>query len=866
MPHTLVIEQSAAMRQSIEHLLLTAGMSVDAVPSFGSALELLNNEPHKYEFIVIATTAYYGAEAGYLFSLLSASGLAHLAVVIINDDSDSALGAWVELRERCTRLGWSEVEQLADCLQALQTQPLSKPQQHGSYRPPVRPDAGRADKLRILLLDHCVDTLARNRTLFIRHGYLVDAVSSASDAFELALRSHYDLAVIDFHLGAGENTALGIELCRRLRSDPRTEYILPVIYTEVYHDQVIRESLHSGAVDCLFKKECESLFVARINAICRGVSINNAVLREREHLSSILESVGDAVYGVNKDGTIDFMNSAAQTLLGLDENEYIGKKPEQLFSSPARGDQVNAPDQAALQLSQAHVLGNRIENWQTEIRTRDGRPLFIECTVNPLMVNRRRMGSVIAFRDISERRLIEEELRWQANHDSLTKLLNRRYFETQLEQEIARIQRVDELAAVLYLDLDRFKYINDVAGHAAGDQLLIEISQHLQNQIRAADVLARIGGDEFAILLRNICVDSIYLSAEKFRRLLSDYCFIYDGIRYDVNVSVGVAVIDQQYSNAAMALAHADLAANIAKETGRNQTHVYNVSTDDCKAVDMKMGWSRRLKLALKEERFQLVYQPIINSRLAMAGEQLAGQIWNQEEILADGLRCEVLLRLPGGDNRIISPTAFLPAAERFNFMPQLDCWVLKQAISCLGEELRRGNKLSLSINLSAQTLAEAGFPAFLIEQLSLQQVQPECLILEIPESVAVNNLEMSVRSLKSIKEIGIKLALDNFGSGICSFSHLKNLNVDYLKIDGLFTQGVVSDAIDREVISAITNIAHSQGIKTIAERVENERTLAQLLKCGVDFVQGHYLACPMDALPSRQIPDEGGSNLKAES
>jgi diguanylate cyclase (GGDEF)-like protein len=471
--------------------------------------------------------------------------------------------------------------------------------------------------------------------------------------------------------------------------------------------------------------------------------------------------------------------------------------------------------------------------------------------VYPLTIEDKREGSVVAFRDISERKLLEEELRWQANHDALTKLFNRRHFEDQLTQETYRLKRSDETSALLYIDLDRFKYINDTAGHAAGDRLLVEIAQQLTQRLRKGDLLARLGGDEFAIILRNVNKSSVHTAANDYREMLDNYIFIYNGKQYKVNGTIGISLMNRDSDSAGEILANADIACHIAKGEGRNRTHLFIPESDNKKAMDLDLGWSSRLHNALQQDNLLLHYQPIIPvehipSQLRSGSK---GPIYEQllsvvpQELMIN----EVLLRLEDPVWGMVFPGAFLPTAERFNMMDKIDFWVISAALTKLSRLQQAGYKGMFTINLSGQTIANQSLIEDIESLVVNSKVDPCRVIFEITETSAVSNLISANELITRLHALGCRFALDDFGSGFSSFAHLKNLPVDFIKIDGLFVRGVGTDASDQAIVQSINDIAHSLGKKTVAEYVENADILQFLFESGVDYVQGHFLSSAMD-------------------
>jgi diguanylate cyclase (GGDEF)-like protein len=479
---------------------------------------------------------------------------------------------------------------------------------------------------------------------------------------------------------------------------------------------------------------------------------------------------------------------------------------------------------------------------------RGGAAVPVECTVFPLRIDGQLEGSVVAFRDISERRALEQELLWQANHDPLTKLYNRRHFEKVLEEEVARCRR-GATSALLYLDLDRFKYVNDTAGHAAGDQLLGEISQQMRERLRDADLLARLGGDEFAIILRNVAGESVLQVAEHFRAILERYTFVHNR-QYRVHGSIGVALLDADTQSSGEALANADIACHIAKSKGRNQTHVYQPGGDARLAMNVDLGWSARLQQALKGDGFVLHYQPIVPLRgldpdaLPAAGAAFPRACGGGRG--EDGvLHCEALVRLADADGGVIPPHSFLPTAERFGLMPQLDLWVVERAIAQLAALERRSTAACIAVNLSGHTLDHERLAPEVKRLLAEHGVRPEALIFEITETNAIANFEAAQRLIGALREHGCRFALDDFGSGFSSFHHLKHLPVDFVKIDGQFVRGMARDPADRAIVMSINDIAHSFGKRTVAEFVENREILELLCRAGVDYAQGYYISPP---------------------
>lgn len=426
------------------------------------------------------------------------------------------------------------------------------------------------DDTRILLVDDTRTARDVYTRLLTEHGYRVDSAESVKHGIEKLGTAGFDIVIIDFFMPQ-EN---GDVLCRVIRQDPRYSHILPVILTATYSDEIIRLSLEAGASDCLFKDEPRELFLARIAAMVRSIRVRKTIEIERLRLSQILGSLSEGVYGVDKDRRLTFINSAGLKILGYDhEDEVRGRNPHELFHFAQIDGRPNPPETCFLM--QAYELGDELLCWDSVFWTRDRRPLWVECNVMPMFMNGQLQGSVVAFRDITVLREHIDKLNWQAYHDSLTRLPNRRYFTDTLEREFYRLKRSEEVSGLLYIDLDEFKSINDAAGHAAGDQLLVEIGQLLARRIRGADVLARLGGDEFGIILPNVNADNILTIAEEFRALIASHSFRYRDRTFRVSGSVGACLMTKDSVSPEQALSQADTASYTAKRSGARRARLF---------------------------------------------------------------------------------------------------------------------------------------------------------------------------------------------------------------------------------------------------------------------------------------------------
>lgn len=426
----------------------------------------------------------------------------------------------------------------------------------------------------------------------------------------------------------------------------------------------------------------------------------------------------------------------------------------------------------------------------------------------------------------------DEALKKMAESDPLTGLVNRSAFVRALEDEIENVAASSVESAVYFIDLDKFKEINDTYGHAAGDKLLIRVAELLKSQVSEKDVVSRLGGDEFTVLASNITHEHALELASLFNKALRETRITEGEHTFSVNCSIGVAMIGPGRQTADEILSHADAACFAAKSQGRNCFHMYQQRGDSKTEIAVDTGWFSRIQEAIRQDRFILLYQPILDN--------------------ADsGRECyEVLLRLPGSNGEMVLPSIFLPVAQRFGLMADIDRWVIVHALKTLADFRVSGREIVFSINLSGQSLEEMSFLQLIKDQIALNHLPPGCVIFEITEQSALRHMENARRLIQGLRDYGCRFALDDFGSGFSSFAYLKNLPVDFIKIDGSFVNNMAQNAIDETMVHSIIDIARSLGIKTIAEFVPDEKTIVMLRKSGVDYLQGYYVGVPSEKLP----------------
>lgn len=435
--------------------------------------------------------------------------------------------------------------------------------------------------------------------------------------------------------------------------------------------------------------------------------------------------------------------------------------------------------------------------------------------------------------DIAARRAAEATLSWQATHDTLTELENRRQFEATLARQLDSARGKGLAHAVLYIDLDQFKVVNDTCGHAAGDTLLRQLSKVLLGRMRRGDTLARLGGDEFGVLLEGCDLLHAQRVAAQLLAAIRAFRFEWLGQVFALGASIGVAPITAESRDLESVLSAADTACYVAKEKGRNRVQVYSESDEEVCARHGQMGWFSRITRCVEEGRFFLHCQRVV----ALAGDSGSG-----EEYL------ELLLRMTDEEGRLVLPGAFIPAAERYHLMGTIDRWVVGRALRCLGGmRLKRGAHASprFGLNLSGMTLGDPAFADFVLERFEQTGTPPSSVCFEITETAAISNLARAAGFIRRFRELGCRFALDDFGAGLSSFAYLKSLPVDYLKIDGSFVRGSCCDKVDFAAVDAARQLAHAVGAKTIAECVETTDTFARMRDLGIDFGQGHLIHKP---------------------
>jgi len=558
-------------------------------------------------------------------------------------------------------------------------------------------------------------------------------------------------------------------------------------------------------------------------------SMETALGRSKLQARITLESIGEGVITTDTDGTIDYMNEAAEQLIGTTRAIAIGKRIGDLIALVDEIDRssLGDPVQQCLVERRRVNLGRRAL-LMSKVSDRE---FSTELTASPIQgPDREIAGCVVIFHDVSEIRGLAREMSYQATHDALTGLVNRAEFERRLESALASA-RTDAVGHVVsYLDLDNFKLVNDTCGHIAGDNLLREIAALLKQKVRDSDTVARVGGDEFAMLLVGCPLDKARQIAGDICEAVANYRFSWQDRVFDIGVSIGMVEVGHESVSAEAVLSAADSACYVAKQQGRGRVHVYSARDEILARERGEIQWLQRLQRALKEGRFELHTQPII----AVAGRGV------------NGPAVEVLLRMRDESGKHVLPSQFLGAAERYQLMSHIDRWVVQSTLSAMaGGALHVPDDRTCNINLSGQTLGDDSFLEFVVDLLDHTGVDPAQICFEVRESAVVHNLDHARRFIAVLHGIGCRFALEDFGSGIGSFANLKNLSLDYLKIDGVYTRNLAEDSVNREMVSAMIKLARSLDFRVIAEQVEDRSSFEAARALGVDFIQGYVVERP---------------------
>lgn len=590
-----------------------------------------------------------------------------------------------------------------------------------------------------------------------------------------------------------------------------------------------------------------------VGAVCVGNDITEAsqnkktsrphysnLLPDQALTNTVLDHIYDGVITVGKDGMVEYLNPVAEQLTGWVCHEARGQPLKDVFhvvDEKSREPRINS----------VFDRRNQQQPRKTLLLRRDGWEFTIEDTSSKIRDEQGNVaGAVIIFRDITELQGMERWMIYEATHDALTGLVNRREFETRLNQALGAARAEGRHYALCYIDIYNFKLVNENHGREAGDELLKQIATLLHSKVRDTDVLARLNNDEFGVLLNNCSIHNAMETAQTFRQAVRDFRFEWDGASISVGISIGLVPIHGDSGGVGDIMGLADAACYVAKDKGNHRIHVYRAQDVAVKQRHADLSWVQRIRGALDDNQLRLFCQNIVPLNTSSEPHMT---------------HHEILLRMIDKKGDIIRPASFIPAAERYSLMPSIDRWVVQNALALLSDRLRRHQQIGMfAINLSAQSLDDENFLGFVIDQFDKTGVPASHICFEITESTAISNLMSATRFMSILRGMGCRFALDDFGRGFSSYGYLKNLQIDYLKIDGSFVRDLANDPVDHAMVESINQIGHIMGVQTIAEFVETHDALEKLMALGVDHVQGYQLGKPRPMWHSFQSPSSSGN------
>ncbi len=551
------------------------------------------------------------------------------------------------------------------------------------------------------------------------------------------------------------------------------------------------------------------------------------IAEQHELLRVTLQSIGDAVITTDADGTVTWLNPVAERMTGWSNEDARGCPIGMVFHIVNEDTRAQTENPVFTCIEQGKVAG--LAN-HTILISRDGDEYGIEDSAAPIRNSHGvTIGVVLVFHDVTEQRRLSGEMSYRAKHDALTGLVNRTEFETRLRLTLHKAHEDRNSHALLFIDLDQFKLVNDACGHSAGDQLLKQVSKLLSEVVRSRDTLARLGGDEFAVILEYCSAEQATRVAEQICERMNEFRFIHDNRRFRIGTSIGLVPVDNRWGTIAALMQAADTSCYAAKDAGRNRVHTWFDTDQAMRARHGEMQWAARLEQALDEDRFVLYAQRI--ESLGKAHQ---------------GVHAEVLIRMLDTEGALIQPAAFLPAAERFHLASRIDRFVLDRVIRYLLSLPDPARLDLLCVNLSGQSIGDRAFHKYAIEALS--RAGPDIcrrMCLEITETAAVTNIADARIFIDQVRALGVRIALDDFGAGASSFGYLKSLKVDILKIDGQFIKEMIDDPLDEAAVSCFVKVAQVIGVQTVAEFVDRSEILDRVRELGIDLAQGYHLHKP---------------------
>jgi diguanylate cyclase (GGDEF)-like protein/PAS domain S-box-containing protein len=543
-----------------------------------------------------------------------------------------------------------------------------------------------------------------------------------------------------------------------------------------------------------------------------------------------MHSLAEAIVTTDLEGHLAYLNPAAEKLLGVGRAQALGRPLDEIVGIMDQNDRKLLTDPIKEAVGGGSGIPHNLSRRAVLLGKVSGEERAIELSASPLRVDNELVGAVVLLHDVTELRGLHRQMSYQATHDALTGLVNRREFERRLDEAADAARRGEATHMLCYLDLDRFKVVNDTSGHLAGDSMLREVAKLLREALRDSDTVARLGGDEFGMLLVGCPLDKARQIADDVCRSIAAYRFVWHDRVFNIGVSIGLIEIGREAGSVEQQLAAADSACYVAKKEGAGRVSVYSSRDEALARNNGEIEWLHKLQSALKEERFTLYYQPIVSAY----GNEI------------DGPSMEVLLRMLDETGAEIAPLEFVAAAERYRLMASVDRWVVQNTLGALARNaFQVAPDCCVAINISGQTLGDPLFLEFVVECLDQTGVAPGQVCFEIAEIAVVNNLEHARRFVGVLHGMGCKFTIDDFGSGVGSFASLKTLPLDYLKLDGSFMRNLSKDSVSQTMVTAMIALARKLNFKIIAEQVEDSAALEAARKIGVDYIQGFVIARP---------------------
>lgn len=541
---------------------------------------------------------------------------------------------------------------------------------------------------------------------------------------------------------------------------------------------------------------------------------------QHERLRVTMHSIGDAVITTNTNCEVEYLNPVAESLTGWKLAEALGKPVTEVFNIIEETNRECAIDPIYVCLTENRTVGLATH---TILISKDGTEYGIEDSAAPIRDEQQNiLGAVLVFHDVTEQRKMASEMVYRATHDALTGLFNRKEFEHKLNHSLVTSHKNHCEHALLFIDLDQFKIINDTCGHTVGDKLLKSISHIMLKRLRNSDSLGRLGGDEFGILLEKCSLEPALRIAEDICKDIDSYRFTHHNKRFSISASIGLVIFNEKWTSIEHLMQSADSACYTAKESGRNRVHIFYDSDFSLESRKGSAYWASRITQALEENRFILYNQLIVPVKKGLR------------------VKSEVLLRMLDEKGQLVSPGTFLPAAEKFHLISRIDRWVVNAVFTWINDHRKQLTHVgTISINLSGQSVSDHTFHEYVLERIQSLNLDCSNICFEITETAAITNLAAANTFISSMQKQHILFSLDDFGSGVSSFGHLKSLPIDYLKIDGQFIRDLVSSEIDQATVRCILEVAKVTGKLTIAECVETKEVEALLQQMGVDYVQG---------------------------